>query len=110
MKTTGKKSKKKDISVEEQIIITPEETNIVEPEKEIISDIEEVEPIPEEVVIEPEIKEEKKREPRAKKAKKEKAVYKVLRATPNYFIASKDGEIIRFDEKNNYHKGEDIFI
>lgn len=108
MKVTGKKSKKKDMSVREQTI-TPEE-NIVEPEKETTPDLTEVIPVPEVEVVQPEIKEEKKREPRVRKTKKEKCVYRVLRATPNYFIASKDGEIVRFDEKNNYHKGEDVFI
>jgi len=108
MKITGRKNKKKDISVYEQIV-TPEE-NIVEPEKEITPDLTEVTPIPEVEVAQPEIKEEKKKEPRVRKTKKEKCVYRVLRATPNYFIVSKDGEVVRFDEKNNYHKGEDVFI
>lgn len=42
------------------------------------------------------------------KTKKEKSLYRVVVATPTYFVIKNDKEKIRVDKKNNYFRGQEI--
>ena len=61
------------------------------------------------VVTEKEIKEEKKATRTAiGKKNTAKTVCRVLVATPSYFVIDKNGEKITVNNKNNYHRNEEI--
>lgn len=61
------------------------------------------------VVTEKEIKEEKKVARTAiGKKNTAKTVCRVLVATPSYFVIDKNGEKITVNNKNNYHRNEEI--
>lgn len=61
------------------------------------------------VVTEEEIKEEKKpTRTTVRKKNTTKTVCRVLVATPSYFVIDKNGEKITVNNKNNYHRNEEI--
>ena len=61
------------------------------------------------VVTEKEIKEEKKATRTAiGKKNTAKTVCRVLVATPSYFVIDKNGEKLTVNNKNNYHRNEEI--
>ena len=61
------------------------------------------------VVAKEEIKEEKKTtRTTTRKKNTVKTVYRVLVATPSYFVIDKNGEQITVNKKNNYHRNEEI--
>lgn len=45
---------------------------------------------------------------RTRKTNKKKEVWRVVVATPTYFVIKKNGETITVHEKNNYMRGQDI--
>ena len=61
------------------------------------------------VMTKEETKEEKKTtETTIKKKNTTKTVCRVLVATPSYFVIDKNGEKITVNNKNNYHRNEEI--
>ena len=61
------------------------------------------------VVTEEEIEEEKKStRTTIRKKNTVKTVCRVLVATPSYFVIDKNGEKITVNNKNNYHRNEEI--
>ena len=61
------------------------------------------------VITEKEIKEEKKpTRTTVRKKNITKTVCRVLVATPSYFVIDKNGEKITVNNKNNYHRNEEI--